>query len=104
MIKYCKCIHPLVAEGDKPTFHKCYRCNRITTKKQRKLFEERSTYRIRRFIMSLKNPWKIRMNYCITCKWKCNNPLMFGDYCWIFILSLDKAWEKCRGISYQNKE
>jgi len=31
-MKYCKCKKPLIAEGDKPTFHRCYKCNCIIKK------------------------------------------------------------------------
>jgi len=27
--KYCNCKKPLLAEVDKPTFHNCYRCNKM---------------------------------------------------------------------------
>ena len=38
--KYCTCKEPMVAEGDKPTFHHCYKCHRITTEKQREKYRE----------------------------------------------------------------
>ena len=40
---------------------------------------------------------------CNTCKWKCNNELMNGDYCWVYLLELKEAWNKCNGIAYEIK-
>lgn len=37
---YCQCKHPFVAEVDKPTFHRCYRCMKPTTKKQQEFFRK----------------------------------------------------------------
>lgn len=38
--KYCQCEQPLVAEVDKPTFHRCYKCMKLTTEKQQEYFRK----------------------------------------------------------------
>ena len=39
-IEYCTCKHPLLAEADKPTFHKCYSCCKFIKPQQPKLPEK----------------------------------------------------------------